>query len=85
MEPIGFIHMACAASYFETDEVLPRIQLLCPELTAGERDEIARALVEPPPVGEPALAKSDVARGPGAAKVRDGNEAIEPERRRGRG
>jgi hypothetical protein len=85
MEPIGFIHVACAATYFETDEVLPRVELLCPELSVEERDQIARGLTEAPPAGDAALAKPQVARGPGEVKVRDGNDESEPRRRRGSG
>jgi hypothetical protein len=79
MEPIGFIHVACALTYFETEDVLPRIQRLCPELSAVELEEIARGLREAPPAAELALAKPDA--GPAAAEGRE----HEPSKRRSGG
>jgi len=84
MEPIGFIHVACAATYFETEDVLPRVERLCPTLSATDREEIQRGLHEAPPVAEAALAKPDAARGPAEAKVWDA-EAPPASKRRGAG
>ncbi len=62
MEPIGFIHVECAASYFETGNLLGRILLLCPELGEDAREEISLRLAAPPPAaGEPPLASADAA------------------------
>jgi hypothetical protein len=43
-QPSGFIHVPCAAAYFETAEVLPRVKHFSPALTEEELGEIAVAL-----------------------------------------
>lgn len=44
MNPIGFIHVGCSEAYFETRNVLGRIERLTPELSESDRAEIGRAL-----------------------------------------
>lgn len=43
-QPGGFIHAACAGSYFETADLIERIVRFSPGLEAAERDEIAREI-----------------------------------------
>ena len=42
----GYVHVACAAAYFETDDLMPRIDHFAPALADAERTEIA-GLVKP--------------------------------------
>ncbi len=43
-EPGGFIHVACAPTYFETDDVAPRVLHFSADLAAEERADLERAL-----------------------------------------
>jgi hypothetical protein len=43
-QPSGFIHAACVAEYFQTTDVLSRIQHLNPALQLADLDEIEAAL-----------------------------------------
>lgn len=42
--PAGFVHARCAGAYFETSDVLPRIERFAPGLTESEKAEIAAEL-----------------------------------------
>ena len=42
--PAGFVHLPCAAAYFETTDVLERLMHFTPALTDEERREIAREI-----------------------------------------
>lgn len=66
MNPIGFIHVSCAAAYFDTISLLPRLQRLQPDLDADTL-KACRAQLD---------AASD-ARGPGPAKVLDASSEEE--------
>jgi hypothetical protein len=44
--PSGFIHASCAATYFETTAVLPRLRHFSPDLTDTDADEIQAALLD---------------------------------------
>jgi hypothetical protein len=46
--PGGFIHARCAATYFETTELLDRIRYFVPELRAEDLAEIATVIALPP-------------------------------------
>lgn len=73
MDPIGFIHVQCAASYFETGNVLGRILLLSPELAGAELEEISLGLAGAPPAAPgPALAKAGDEPAPAAQKKKSG-------------
>lgn len=43
----GFIHANCARAYFETIELVPRLRILSPKLSAAELEEIGSALQRP--------------------------------------
>lgn len=43
-QPSGSIHAGCALAYFETIDVIPRIQHFSPELSAAELEEIRSEL-----------------------------------------
>jgi len=43
--PSGFVHLGCAGAYFETTDIMSRVQHFSPALTASDLDEI-RAGVE---------------------------------------
>ena len=43
-QPSGFVHVACARTYFETDAIMPRVKHFSPELTPAEAGEIEAAL-----------------------------------------
>jgi hypothetical protein len=45
--PGGFVHAACARSYFETVDIIDRIQHFNPGLSAAERADLDRALQTP--------------------------------------
>jgi hypothetical protein len=62
LEPIGFIHVACAGTYFETRDVIDRVTRLSPELTQADRVELSKALH----ATEPADGASQ---GPGLSKA----------------
>lgn len=47
--PAGFIHVPCAAPYFETTAILDRVRYFTPDLTDADVTEIAAALALPPP------------------------------------
>jgi hypothetical protein len=42
--PSGYIHLQCAAPYFDTTDILPHLRHFSPELSEEEIAEIARAL-----------------------------------------
>jgi hypothetical protein len=42
--PSGFIHLACAASYFETTDITEPLLHFSPSLADGEREELRRML-----------------------------------------
>jgi hypothetical protein len=42
--PSGFIHAPCAAGYFETAAILPRVRHFSPDLADEEADEIGRLI-----------------------------------------
>lgn len=46
--PAGFVHLACAASYFETSELMSRVKHFSPALTEAEAAEIGAALAPAP-------------------------------------
>jgi hypothetical protein len=49
-QPSGFIHLSCAAAYFETtSEVLDRLRHFSPDLTASDVEEI-RSQLQPPSI-----------------------------------
>ena len=47
-QPSGFIHLACAKSYFDTDDVTGRMKHFSPELTADDLAEIRAELDRAP-------------------------------------
>jgi hypothetical protein len=55
--PLGYVHAACAAAYFESREIATRLERLCPELTADDLGEID-ALVRAVPASSPGLVKT---------------------------
>ncbi|HEY2407360.1 MAG TPA: hypothetical protein VGI10_15220 [Polyangiaceae bacterium] len=55
--PLGYVHASCAAPYFETSEVAPRLARLCPDLSVEDVAEID-ALVRSAPSDAPGLAKT---------------------------
>jgi hypothetical protein len=48
--PMGSIHARCAPSYFETRELLPRIERTSPDLSPAEREALDEALRTAPDV-----------------------------------
>jgi poly [ADP-ribose] polymerase len=48
----GYVHVRCARAYFETVDVLPRLQRFAPELGADDLKEIQEALLTVPKAGE---------------------------------
>ena len=46
--PAGFIHAACAAAYFETAEVLDRLQHFTPDLTSTDLESLVLAVTASP-------------------------------------
>ena len=42
--PSGFVHAACAPSYFETEEILDRVAHFSPDLDRAELDDLRRAI-----------------------------------------
>ena len=42
--PSGFVHIGCAAKYFETSEIMARVKHFSPALTDRDLEEIARGL-----------------------------------------
>jgi hypothetical protein len=42
--PSGFVHVGCAAKYFETTGIIPRLQHFSPALSADDLQEISRGL-----------------------------------------
>ena len=46
--PGGFVHLGCRKLYFETDDILDRVLHFSLDLSADERDELARALSTSP-------------------------------------
>jgi hypothetical protein len=53
--PAGFLHVPCAAPYFETTEVTPRVRRFSPTLTEDDLREIQDELAKPaPPPAAPA-------------------------------
>ena len=46
-QPSGFIHATCAGAYFETTDILDRIQYFNPQLETEQLDELAFG--DPPP------------------------------------
>lgn len=42
--PAGFIHAACAGPYFETIDILDRLQHFAPDLAMTDSEELARVL-----------------------------------------
>jgi hypothetical protein len=46
-QPSGFIHLGCAASYFETADVIDRLRHFSPDLTESDIEEI-RSQLQPP-------------------------------------
>ena len=67
--PIGTIHASCAEAYFGTADVLERAQRLTPDLSADDRDELARALAEQ----RPGLAKTQGSDEDDPSRVGSGN------------
>jgi Poly(ADP-ribose) polymerase and DNA-Ligase Zn-finger region len=47
--PGGFIHATCAATYFETTQILDRLRHFTPDLTSTDLDALAQALTAGPP------------------------------------
>lgn len=45
--PAGFVHATCAAAYFETPDVLARLQHFTPGLSGADLDTLARDLAPP--------------------------------------
>jgi ribosomal protein L37AE/L43A len=45
-QPSGFVHVACARTYFETGAIMPRLKHFSPELTDADFGEIEAALAE---------------------------------------
>jgi len=43
LEPGGFIHLTCGPTYFETDDLLPRLPAFS-DLSEGDLADIARTL-----------------------------------------
>ena len=43
-QPSGFVHVACARTYFETDAIMPRLKHFSPALTENDVKEIEAAL-----------------------------------------
>jgi hypothetical protein len=48
--PMGSIHASCAPSYFETRELMPRIERTSPELPSADRDALADTIRTAPEV-----------------------------------
>jgi hypothetical protein len=46
--PAGFVHLPCAASYFETPDLMSRVTHFSPALTEAEVSEIRGGLAPPP-------------------------------------
>ena len=46
--PAGFVHAACAATYFETANILDRLRHFTPDLTSTDLDALARDLATGP-------------------------------------
>jgi hypothetical protein len=44
-QPSGFIHLACAASYFETADVIDRLRHFSPDLAESDLEEIRSQLL----------------------------------------
>jgi hypothetical protein len=63
VNPLGTIHAACSEAYLGTRDIVERLALLTPELTADDLAELRIALASAPPAG-PELAKT---RGAGEA------------------
>jgi len=42
--PSGFVHVGCAAKYFETAEIMPRVKHFSPALSADDLQQIETAL-----------------------------------------
>lgn len=66
MNPIGFLHVGCSQNYFDTADVLPRVDLLQPDLSGAERAEVATALATQAP---PQAVHTAEAAGPSVAKA----------------
>jgi hypothetical protein len=45
--PGGFVHLACAKTYFETGDILEPLLHFSPDLSDGERDELKRLAESP--------------------------------------
>lgn len=56
--PLGYIHAACAAPYFEAQPEVERLGLPGGKLSRDELDEVARAMRSVPFEGTPGLAKA---------------------------
>jgi hypothetical protein len=64
--PIGFIHLACAAPYFETDRIVDRLRHFASELAPADLSEVTRAFAPesaPSECAEPRLAKTGESQG----------------------
>jgi hypothetical protein len=46
-EPSGYVHVPCSGAYFETTDVLARLQRFAPDLRAEDTEEIRRELEGP--------------------------------------
>ena len=42
--PLGFIHVACAKDYFETNDILEHVLHFSPALSVTDREELRTAL-----------------------------------------
>jgi hypothetical protein len=72
MSPGGFIHVECTQNYFDTTEVLDRVERLSPGIDRAALDEIAERLKHQrePKSEEPETASDDAAQaGPDLAKT----------------
>ena len=48
VNPLGFVHLMCAAAYCEEREIADRVLHFTPELTAAEREELLAGLAQEP-------------------------------------